>query len=113
MTLLMVSAMAVWMLRLMRSMYPNRTANVVILVGAVVVFVGSLLLLRTQTLISDSQYMKAMNPHYPAAIMVRLNATLRDSKTQELAKAIIASQQRKIAEMNAALARFEAQRSSP
>ncbi|HEY0943909.1 MAG TPA: DUF305 domain-containing protein [Opitutaceae bacterium] len=113
MTLLMVSAMAITMLLLMRSMYPSRTANLAILIGSVVVFVGSLVLLRTQTPISDAQYMKAMIPHHSSAIMVSRNATLRDPKTQELAKAIIESQEREIAEMKAALARFETRGSSP
>ncbi len=107
MSLLMVAPMAVTMVLLMWSMYENKRRNVLILGGAVVVFVVSLVLLRTQTPVSDVQYMKAMIPHHSSAIMTSRHAHLQDPETQALAKQIIESQEREIAQMNALIRRLE------
>ena len=111
MSLLMVAPMAVTMLLLMWSMYENKKRNFFILGGALVVFVVSLGLLRTQTPISDVQYMKAMIPHHSSAIMTSRHAHLQDPETRALAKQIIESQEREIAQMNALIQRLE--RKSP
>lgn len=108
MSLLMVTPMAVTMLLLMGSMYPKKGLNGLILVGSVIVFAVCLTLLRTQTPITDVQYMKAMIPHHSSAIMTSRHAHLRDPEVQQLSKQIIESQEREIAEMSAAIQRLEA-----
>lgn len=110
MSLLMVTPMAVTMLILMWPMYKNKKANGIILAGSVVVFVASFWALRTQTPITDIQYMRGMIPHHSSAIMTSKHATLKDPETQKLARGIIESQEREIAEMKALIQRLESQR---
>lgn len=59
MTLLMVSPMSIIMLyRMKKKMYPNKTFNTVIIALSSIVFILSLLMLRTQTFVSDTSYRK-------------------------------------------------------
>lgn len=107
MALLMGAVMAVIMLGFMLSMYKNRTANIAILVGAIVVFAGSLWLVRSQETVSDLDYMKAMIPHHSIAIMTSARAHIRDPRVRELADGIIEAQVREIAQMKALIADLE------
>lgn len=99
MTLLMVSPMAISMLLLMPKMYQNTKVNVYIITFAIVVFVLSLVLLRTQVPIGDNQYIKAMIPHHSSAILVSQEANLKDPELKELANEIIEAQVREIEQM--------------
>ena len=103
MALLMVSPMAVYMMLMMGKMYPNKKINTSIILTAIVVFIVTLIALRTQTPISDVQYMKAMIPHHSSAILVSKEANLKDPEVRKLAEQIIQSQEKEIAEMNALL----------
>ena len=105
MTLLMVAPMALLMLLVMSGMYPNKKRNALIGVGAVAVFVGALAGLRSQTFVSDDQYMKAMIPHHSSAIMVSRAGHFKDPELAQLARDIIAAQEREIARMEAMLRR--------
>ena len=109
MSLLMVAAMALVMLGLMRHMYPDKRLNWLIAGSSVAAFALLLTLLRTQTPVSDVQYMKAMIPHHSSAIMVSRSANLQDPEVKRLSEGIIQSQEREIAEMKAAIARLENQ----
>ena len=91
MALLMGAVMAVIMLGFMLSMYKNRTANMAILVSAIVVFAGSLWLV----------------PHHSIAIMTSARAHIRDPRVRELADGIIEAQVREIAQMKALIADLE------
>lgn len=99
MTLLMVAPMALVMLTFMSSMYQNKRLNVSIIAAAVVIFIASLIFLRTQTFVGDRQYMKAMIPHHSSAILTSQKADLKDPEVQKLAKEIIEAQEREIALM--------------
>ena len=70
MALLMVAPMAVVMMLMMGKMYPNKKYNTSIIIGSIVVFGIVLTALRTQTPVSDVQYIKAMIPHHSSAILV-------------------------------------------
>lgn len=107
MSLLMVAPMAIFMLLFMWGMYENKKANYAILLGASIIFVASLTMLRNQTLIADVQWMKAMIPHHSSAIMVSQKANLKDPEAQELAKSIIESQRREIHQMQVMIKRLE------
>lgn len=107
MTLLMTAPMALIMLAFMGSMYKNRRLNGLIIGASIIAFSGVLILLRTQTFVNDEQYMKAMIPHHSSAIMVSQAAKLKDPELRKLAKGIIESQEREIAEMKAILVRME------
>ena len=107
MALLMGAVMAVIMLAFMLGMYRNRTANIAIFAGAIVVFAGSLWLVRSQQTVSDVDYMKAMIPHHSIAIMTSGRAHFRDPRVRDLADGIIAAQVREIAQMKALIADLE------
>ena len=99
MALLMGAVMAIIMLSFMRKMYDNMGANIVILIGSIVAFTGSLWLVRSQETVDDLSYMKAMIPHHSIAIMTSERAHIRDPRVRELADGIIEAQVREIAEM--------------
>ena len=91
--------MAILMLVMMPHMYPKKALNAWIIFSAVVLFAGVLLCLRTQVLVTDAQYMKAMIPHHSSAIMTSRHATISNPEVRSLADSIIASQRREIEEM--------------
>ncbi len=104
MALYMGAGMAIIMLAYMLGMYTNRRANLAIFVGAVVVFAGSLWLLRSQTTVQDESWMRAMIPHHSIAILTSERAEISDPRVRKLADEIIEAQRLEIAEMKALLA---------
>lgn len=96
MTLLMVSPMATIMLLVMKKMYSNKTLNGAIIASSTIVFTLSLICLRTQAFIGDTQYMKAMIPHHSSAIMTSTHAGIKNAEVRELADSIIKSQRQEI-----------------
>ncbi|SER65161.1 protein of unknown function [Gracilibacillus ureilyticus] len=99
MAILMGSTMTVIMLIFMRNMLKNRKLNIGILVSSVIVFSLSLFLLRSQTLVDDSDYMEAMIPHHSIAILTSERAEITDPRVRELADEIIKAQRKEIDEM--------------
>lgn len=73
--------------------------NAYIVGGSVLLFGLSLFLVRSQVLVDDVAWMKAMIPHHSIAILTSERAQLEDPRVQELANEIIAAQEREIAEM--------------
>ena len=99
MAFVMGAAMMVVMLLFMWGMYRNRTKNIVILAVATVVFVTGLWLVRSQSTVTDSDYMRAMIPHHSIAIMTSERAQIRDPRVRKLAHDIIVAQRREIEQM--------------
>jgi len=95
----MGAAMMVVMLGFMWSMYKNRTKNFIILAVAALVFALALWLVRSQTTVTDTEYMEAMIPHHSIAIMTSERAHIRDPRVRKLAHDIILAQRREIAQM--------------
>jgi uncharacterized protein (DUF305 family) len=104
MALLMGAVMAAIMIGFMWSMYEKPRVKQMIVAGAVVVFAGSLWLVRSQATVGDLAYMKAMIPHHSIAIMTSERAHIRDPRVRALADDIIEAQVREIGEMNALIA---------
>ena len=100
MAFVMGATMAAIMLLFMIGMYKSRVVNAAILVGAVAVFAGSLWLVRSQTTVQDSSYMRAMIPHHSIAILTSERSELTDLRVLRLADDIIIAQRREIAEMS-------------
>lgn len=100
MTFIMGAAMAVIMLTFMRGMYTSNKTNLAIYLGSLVVFLGALFLVRSQTTVEDQSWMRAMIPHHSIAILTSENAQIEDVRVQELADEIILAQRREIQEMN-------------
>ena len=99
MAIWMGAAMAVIMLAFMLGMYANKIANVAIFVGAALVFTAALFLFRSQVLIGDVAWMKAMIPHHSIAILTSRRANIEDPRVAKLAAEIVEAQDREIAEM--------------
>lgn len=110
MALVMGAAMAMVMLGFMWSMYKDKRRNVAIFAGAILVFALSLWFVRSQSTVDDVSYMRAMIPHHSIAIMTSERARIQDPRVRKLADAIIATQRREIAEMNALIADIEDKR---
>lgn len=104
MTLLMGAAMAVIMLTFMRGMYPDNRVNLAIYLGSVAVFLTALLLVRSQTTVDDSSWMRAMIPHHSIAILTSERARIEDVRARDLADRIIETQHQEIREMDWLLA---------
>ena len=107
MALLMGATMAIVMLSFMLGMYRDRGKNIAIYIGSFIVFGVSLYLVRSQTTVQDSSWMKAMIPHHSIAILTSERAEISDPRVRELADAIIETQRKEIAEMKALIADLE------
>ena len=101
MALVMGAAMAAVMLAFMLAMYTNRTINIAIFVGSVIVFAASLWLVRSQATVDDVSWMRAMIPHHSIAILTSERAHIKDPRVRKLADGIIEAQRREIGEMQA------------
>jgi len=107
MALMMGATMAVIMLSFMLPMYTKTAVNLAIFAGAVVVFAGSLWLVRSQETVDDVSYMKAMIPHHSVAILASRRANITDPRVRELADAIIEAQVSEIEEMRGLITELE------
>lgn len=107
MALYMGATMAVIMLGYMLGTYRNRRVNLGIFLGSLVVFAGSLWLLRSQATVGDVAYMKAMIPHHSIAILTSERAQIKGPRVRKLEGGIIETQVREIAEMKALIADLE------
>jgi hypothetical protein len=87
------------MLGFMWKMYEGQGMKVAILGVAVVAAVTLLATNRSQALVGDTAFMKAMIPHHSIAINNARKARISDPRVRELADKIITSQVREIAEM--------------
>ena len=106
MALYMGAAMAAIMLAFMLGMYRDRARNLAIFASAAV-FAVSLWVVRSQALMDDQDWMRAMIPHHSIAILTSERADISDPRVRELADGIIETQRREIAEMKALLADIE------
>ena len=96
MALMMGAVMAMIMLLFMWKMYENKKWNLAILAVSVLVFCGSLFMVRSQTAVDDVKWMKAMIPHHSIAILTSTNAAIKDPEVKELADDIIQTQKEEI-----------------
>lgn len=103
MAALMTASMVLIELPLMSSMYKSSKLNVVILAVGVAVLVGSFLMIRKQTAVSDRQFLRSMIPHHAGAILMCEEAAIEDAEIRDLCRNIVASQQAEIAQMKAKL----------
>jgi hypothetical protein len=98
-SLVMGCVMTVVMLGFMWSMYRGMTTKATVLVIAAVAGLVLLAVNRSQAVISDTTFMKAMIPHHSIAINNARKASISDPRVRRLADSIIESQIREIAEM--------------
>src|SRR3546814_6383129 len=89
MAFVMGAAMMVVMLAFMWGMYKDRTKNFIILGMAAFVFALALWLVRRQTTVTDTEYMRAMITHHAIDIMTSYRAHITDPRVRKLAHDII------------------------
>ena len=106
MTLMMVAPMAVVMLAAMRSMFPSRRTNLVVVAIAALVFMASFAAMRSQAAIGDEEFLRSMIPHHSGAILMCRQASLTDREIMALCDQIVRSQREEIVQMEAILARY-------
>lgn len=107
-SLIMAAVMTVVMLAFMWKMYEGQGTKIAVVAVAAVAALGLLVANRSQTLVGDVAFMKAMIPHHSIAINNARKATISDPRVRELADKIITSQVREIAEMKALLSDIKA-----
>ena len=73
--------------------------------GSAVAFFGSFGLIRTQTTIDDTAFLRSMIPHHSGAILMCEQASLSDAEILKLCGEIIRSQTAEIDQMKSILAR--------
>lgn len=105
MTLMMVAPMVVLMILAMRHMFPSKAVNIALITASLIAFFGSFALIRTQTTIGDTAFLRSMIPHHSGAILMCREARLSDPEVVRLCKSIEQSQRQEIDEMKAILAR--------
>ena len=106
MTLMMVAPMIALMILAMPHMFKSKAANVMLVVLSFAAFFGSFALIRTQTTIGDTAFLRSMIPHHSGAILMCEKASLSDPEIVTLCGNIIKSQRDEIDQMKAMLARL-------
>jgi peptidoglycan/LPS O-acetylase OafA/YrhL len=101
MAALMAAPMLIIELLLMRSMYPDRWRNALLIVVGLVVLAGAWILIRQQTAIADRQFLRSMIPHHSGAVLMCEQASISDERLQALCRRIVESQLAEIVEMEA------------
>ena len=107
MAVLMGAVMSLLMLGFMWNMYKGAGQKVTVIAAALVVFTGSLWLVRSQETVDDVSYMKAMIPHHSIAILTSKRAHIRDPRVRKLADGIIKAQVSEIAQMKSLIKDLE------
>jgi hypothetical protein len=92
------------MLGFMWSMYQGQGTKLAVVAAAVAGAVMLLYVNRSQSLISDTTFMRSMIPHHSIAINNARKATIRDPRVRRLADRIIQDQMKEIAEMKLLIA---------
>ena len=96
---LMAAPMVLIELALMRSMYPDKRLNAIIAGVAVVALIGFFLAIRTQALVTDTQFLRSMIPHHSGAILMCSKASIQGKDLKQLCQNILRSQDEDIKQM--------------
>ena len=107
MTFIGIGGMAIIMFLFMKNMYSNKTKNLTIVLGSLILMSVSTYLVRKQVPIEDVKWMKAMIPHHSIAILTSTRAELKDPEVKQLAQEIIEAQRKEIKEMKRMIKRLE------
>lgn len=99
MTLIMGAAMMVIMLAFMLGMYRSSKVNMATFVGAGLLLLSAVWLVRSQATVTGVDYMEGMIPHHSIAILTSRRARIDDLRVRKLADLIIEAQRREIKEM--------------
>lgn len=106
--LIMGAVMTVVMLAFMWKMYEGQGIKVAVVVVAAAAAIALLATNRSQALVGDTAFMKAMIPHHSIAINNARKASISDPRVRQLSDKIITSQVKEIAEMKALIRDIDA-----
>ena len=104
---LMAAPMLIIELLLMGSMYPDKKLNTALIVAGVLALGLFWMLIRQQTAINDTQFLKSMIPHHAGALLMCEKAPVQDAQIQALCRTIISGQQAEIDQMKVMLDRLQ------
>ena len=104
---LMTAPMVIIELAVMRAMYRNRRLNMIAIAASLIVFLTCWTMIRQQTAIADTQFLRSMIPHHAGAILMCKQAPIQDPEIKELCKAILTGQQAEIDLMTTKLRQLE------
>ncbi|NKE67476.1 DUF305 domain-containing protein [Ramlibacter sp. RBP-2] len=110
MALTMVAPMGIIMLATMGGMYRNKSLNVALYAGLVLLFAAAFGGTRTQASVGDGQFIASMIPHHSGAILMCREARLSDPELVKLCGEIARAQREEIRQMDAIRARLDRQR---
>ena len=100
---LMTAPMVIIEMMVMGAMYENKNTNRIIVAISMLALGMFFVLIRQQTAVADSQFLRSMIPHHAGAILMCENASINDAETKELCKNIVSGQQSEINKMKAKL----------
>ena len=103
MTLMMVTSMALFMLWMMPAMFPDRRTNVILYIVFAATFLLALYGMRTQALVGNDQFLRAMIPHHSGAVLMCEKSTITNPEIKRLCEGIVSSQKAEIAQMKGLL----------
>lgn len=104
---LMLAPMILLEILFTKTMYQNTRLNILFIGTSAIILIGFFLFLRSQTFITDKQFLKSMIPHHAGAILMCQQAQIKDPEIEDLCKEIITSQEREINQMKAKLEDFK------
>lgn len=93
---LMTAPMLIIELTVMGGMYKSKKLNGVLIGLGLIALIGFWFLIRSQTAISDKQFLKSMIPHHAGALLMCQKASLKDPEIKELCRTILIGQQSEI-----------------
>ena len=103
---LMVAPMALIELALMSSMYRDKRLNIIIGVASIAALVVFFFLIRQQTAVTDTQFLRSMIPHHAGAILMCEKSPAQFAQIKELCKTIVSGQESEIRQMKSMLDRL-------
>lgn len=99
MAMIMVAPMVILMLLFMPQMYTDKTLNIKLYAGSILVFIMSFIFIQKQIFVGNTQFLKSMIPHHSSAITMCNEASLTDPEIIQLCKQIVFAQKEEIAQM--------------
>lgn len=93
---MMTMPMIIFEIILMKSMYPSKPANRLIIAISILFLIGFIAFTRWQTEINDKQFLRSMIPHHAGAILMCKEAPITDPEIKSLCQTIMTSQQSEI-----------------
>ncbi len=104
---MMVAPMVLLMPLMMGAMYKDKTANLIVYVASVLLFLLCFWMTREQTFIGDRQFIRSMIPHHSGAILMCEKSEIKNSELKSLCAQIVKGQREEIEQMKAIESRLD------